>query len=69
VAALSRHHHGCDVRLGASGARPADYSSRFGLFPVPQITSPDKEAAAAHEERNLAKRDRVVARMVTGTAD
>lgn len=36
-----------------SGARTPDYSSFFGLFAVPQITSPDKAAAAAWEERHI----------------
>jgi cytochrome b561 len=36
-----------------SGARTPDYSSFFGLFHVPQITSPDKAAAAAYEERHI----------------
>ena len=36
-----------------SGARSPDYSGWFGLFHVPQITSPDKAAAAAYEERHI----------------
>ena len=36
-----------------SGARTPDYSSFFGLFHVPQITSPDKAAAAAYEDRHI----------------
>jgi cytochrome b561 len=36
-----------------SGARTPDYSDWFGLFHVPQITSPDKAAAAAYEERHI----------------
>jgi cytochrome b561 len=36
-----------------SGARTPDYSSFFGLFHVPQITSPDKAAAGAYEERHI----------------
>jgi cytochrome b561 len=36
-----------------SGARTPDYSSWFGLFHVPQITSPDKAAAGAYEERHI----------------
>jgi len=36
-----------------SGARTPDYSSWFGLFHVPQITSPDKAAADAYEERHI----------------
>ena len=36
-----------------SGARNPDYSSWFGLFHVPQITSPDKAAALAYEERHI----------------
>ena len=36
-----------------SGARTPDYSSWFGLFHVPQITSPDKAAANAYEERHI----------------
>ena len=36
-----------------SGAHTPDYSSWFGLFHVPQITSPDKAAADAYEERHI----------------
>jgi cytochrome b561 len=36
-----------------SGARTPDYSSFFGLFHVPQITSPDKAAAGAYEARHI----------------
>jgi cytochrome b561 len=36
-----------------SGAQTRDYSSWFGLFHVPQITSPDKAAAQAYEERHI----------------
>jgi cytochrome b561 len=36
-----------------SGARTPDYSDWFGLFHVPQITSPDKEAARAWEDRHI----------------
>ena len=36
-----------------SGARTPNYSDWFGLFRVPQITSPDKEAAAAYEDRHI----------------
>jgi cytochrome b561 len=36
-----------------SGARTPDYSSWFGLFHVPQITSPDKVAADAYEARHI----------------
>jgi cytochrome b561 len=36
-----------------SGARSPDYSDWFGLFHMPQITSPDKAAAAAYEERHI----------------
>jgi cytochrome b561 len=36
-----------------SGARTPNYSDWFGLFHVPQITSPDKAAAAAYEERHI----------------
>lgn len=36
-----------------SGAHTPDYSSWFGLFHVPQITSPDKAAADAYEERHV----------------
>jgi cytochrome b561 len=36
-----------------SGARTPDYSSWFSLFHVPQITSPDKAAADAYEERHI----------------
>ena len=36
-----------------SGARDKNYSDWFGLFRVPQITSPDKVAADAYEERHI----------------
>jgi cytochrome b561 len=36
-----------------SGAHQPDYSSWFGLFHVPQITSPDKAMADAFEERHI----------------
>jgi cytochrome b561 len=36
-----------------SGAHKPDYSSWFGLFHVPQITSPDKAAADAYEGRHV----------------
>jgi cytochrome b561 len=36
-----------------SGAHTPDYSSWFGLFHVPQITSPDKAAAQAYEDRHI----------------
>jgi cytochrome b561 len=36
-----------------SGSRTPDYSSFFGLFHVPQITSPDKAAAEAYEHRHI----------------
>ncbi|HBY26396.1 MAG TPA: cytochrome B, partial [Bradyrhizobium sp.] len=36
-----------------SGSRAQDYSSFFGLFHVPQITSPDKAAADAYEGRHI----------------
>ena len=36
-----------------SGARTPNYSDWFGLFHVPQITSPDKAAANAYEERHI----------------
>ena len=36
-----------------SGARTPNYSSWFGLFNVPQITSPDKEAARFYEDRHI----------------
>jgi cytochrome b561 len=36
-----------------SGAHTPDYSSWFGLFHVPQITSPDKAAADAYEARHV----------------
>ena len=37
-----------------SGARPqGDYGSFFGLFHVPQFTSPDKATADAYEERHI----------------
>ncbi len=36
-----------------SGAHTPDYSSWFGLFHVPQITSPDKAAADAYEDRHI----------------
>jgi cytochrome b561 len=36
-----------------SGARTPNYASWFGLFQVPQITSPDKAAADAYEDRHI----------------
>jgi cytochrome b561 len=36
-----------------SGARAPNYSDWFGLFQVPQITSPDKAAAGAYEDRHI----------------
>jgi cytochrome b561 len=36
-----------------SGAHTPDYASWFGLFRVPQITSPDKAAAQAYEDRHI----------------
>ncbi|VIO69695.1 Cytochrome b561 [Bradyrhizobium ivorense] len=36
-----------------SGAHTPDYASFFGLFHVPQITSPDKAAAQAYEDRHI----------------
>jgi cytochrome b561 len=36
-----------------SGARDPNYSDWFGLFHVPQITSPDKAAAGAYEDRHI----------------
>jgi len=36
-----------------SGARATNYSSFFGLFNVPQFTSPDKAAADAYEDRHI----------------
>jgi cytochrome b561 len=36
-----------------SGARTPNYSDWFGLFRVPQFTSPDKAAAAAYEDRHI----------------
>jgi cytochrome b561 len=36
-----------------SGARTQSYSDWFGLFRVPQITSPDREAARAYEDRHI----------------
>ena len=36
-----------------SGARTPNYSDWFGLFHVPQITSPDKVAARAYEDRHI----------------
>ena len=36
-----------------SGAREKNYSDWFGLFHVPQITSPDKAAATAYEDRHI----------------
>ena len=36
-----------------SGARTPDYADWFGLFRVPQITSPDKAAAQAYEDRHI----------------
>jgi cytochrome b561 len=36
-----------------SGAHKPDYADWFGLFRVPQITSPDKAAADAFEDRHI----------------
>jgi cytochrome b561 len=36
-----------------SGARTPNYSDWFGLFHVPQITSPDRAAAQAYESRHI----------------
>ena len=36
-----------------SGARTPDYWSWFGLFRVPQFSSPDKAAAQAYEDRHI----------------
>jgi cytochrome b561 len=36
-----------------SGSRTPNYSDWFGLFHVPQFTSPDKAAADAYEERHI----------------
>jgi len=36
-----------------SGARTPNYSDWFGLFHVPQITSPDRDAARAWEDRHV----------------
>ena len=36
-----------------SGARTPNYADWFGLFQVPQITSPDKVAAGAYEDRHV----------------
>ena len=36
-----------------SGARTPDYSDFFGLFQVPQFTSPDRAAAGAYEDRHI----------------
>ncbi|MBR1091344.1 cytochrome b [Bradyrhizobium manausense] len=36
-----------------SGARATNYSDFFGLFHVPQFTSPDKAAADAYEDRHI----------------
>jgi cytochrome b561 len=36
-----------------SGARTPSYSDWFGLFHVPQITSPDQAAAHAYENRHI----------------
>jgi cytochrome b561 len=36
-----------------SGARTPNYADWFGLFQVPQLTSPDKVAAGAYEERHI----------------
>jgi cytochrome b561 len=36
-----------------SGARSPDYSDFFGLFHVPQFTSPNREAAHTYEDRHI----------------
>ena len=53
LVALRRDHFGGGAWLGAFGARTPNYSDWFGLFHVPQITSPDKEAARAWEDRHI----------------
>lgn len=35
------------------GAHTPDYSDFFGLFHVPQFTSPDRAAAGAYEDRHI----------------
>jgi cytochrome b561 len=47
-----------------SGAHLPDYSSFFGLFAVPQITSPDKAAADAYQERHIFFADVLLALIV-----
>ena len=51
--ALSRDRSGGDARLGAFRRAHAGLFDFFGLFHVPQITSPDKVAAAAYEDRHI----------------
>ena len=55
LGALSRHHPGGDAGLGAFRRTSANqnYASFFGLFNVPQFTSPDKVAAGAYEDRHI----------------
>jgi cytochrome b561 len=36
-----------------SGARKPDYADWFGLFRVPQFTSPDKAAASFYEDQHI----------------
>lgn len=36
-----------------SGAHSPDYANWFGLFKMPQITSPDKAAAQTYEDRHI----------------
>jgi cytochrome b561 len=36
-----------------SGARTPNYADWFGLFQVPQFTSPDKVAAGFYEDRHI----------------
>src|SRR5258707_2967832 len=46
------YHSGGGAGWAHSGAHTPDYADWFGLFHVPQITSPDKEAARAYEDRH-----------------
>ena len=41
------------IQIAWPGARTKSYSDWFGLFRVPQITTPDREAARAYEDRNI----------------
>ena len=54
LGALCRDHPGGAAWLGAFRRPHAElFEIAFGLFHVPQITSPDKVAAGAYEDRHI----------------